>query len=153
MSDDQQKALDRKRHQIASALTSIEQHYPDLHEQALASASDPDFPGGLALSMLGPVGDPAVLQRRSMDHALGWVTWEDADEQVLTDKHPQYVLWQWTRIIREERDQPTDLKSTLSREVAYLRGSLDWMLRLDEYGEPEWPEADDLLSDLRGVVR
>lgn len=147
--------------QMARDLREIEWLYVDLHWQITADFADKDMPGGRALNMLGPSASPGTWEAQYQ--AAEAKVWESdqpmsrfndyAGSQILSDEHPVYVLEQWTRIIREERDQPTGLKATLSREVAYLRKSIDWTLRRNESGEPEWPEVEIMADDIHQLVR
>lgn len=164
---------------IARELRQIEQLAADLHVQALATPNDRDFPGGTALHMLAPAAVPQdwdiayarkeTLQR--FDPITGEDHWEGPISPV-TGMHtsnlhdpavyqseadaaeqPLNVLGFWTRVIREEREQPTDLKPTLSREVDYIRGSIDWVCRVTTAGEPEWPRCFALATELHTLVR
>ena len=146
---------------IARDLRDVEQMAPDLHWQAMAAFMDKDFPGGLALNMLGPSANPELWEATyESAEAEVWnsnqpmTRFSDyASDQVLSESHPVYVLEQWTRIIREERQQPTGLTATLSREVDYLRGSIDWCTRHNEHGELAWPEVTIMADELHRLVR
>lgn len=152
---------------IARDLREIEQLAVELHWQAYATTSDGEplgdrMLGGEALNMASPAADLTAwedeydsLERwayendKPLSSAYGGANY--ADDQA--EGHPLIVLQFWTRVVREERGQPTDLKPTLSREVDYLRGSIDWMTRTDDMGEPLWFEVIEVQSDLRSLVR
>lgn len=146
---------------IGKALTSIEQLAIDLHWQAEASPNARDYPGGRALNMLAPAANLHdwqaqydQLEEAALDEGHPFTRRTDpAVDQEAAEEQPLNVLTFWTRVIREERDQPTELTPTISREVDYLRKSLDWMTRVDEYDEPEWFEVTEVEADLRTLVR
>lgn len=149
MSDDTLTA----RGNIARHLRRIEDLYAELPWQALASTNDNLFPGGESLNMLAGASSPqdwqvvyAYLEARD---DRGLTQYADAQDE----QHPVVLLAYWTRVIREERDQPTSLDPTLSREADYLRKNLDWMTRINPFGQPQWPEVFQLEEDLRGIVR
>lgn len=164
---------------IASDLRKIVELSFELHGQALASSNDHDFPGGTALHMLGPVSASAAWERaysrketlERFDPVTGKDRWEgpispftglptsnERDPAVYQSEadaaaQPMNVLESWTRMVREDRDQPTGLAPTLSREVDYLRGQLDWICRADTYGEPEWPLCFEMRDELQTLVK
>lgn len=151
---------------IARSLRDIEQLALDLHAQALNSPNDSTFPGGTALHMLGPAASIAVweAQYEATEDAERWDesgrdTWakrpklDPAMYQGDTEDQPLNVLESWTRMIREDRGQPTGLTATISRECDYLRKSLDWACRVDEYDEPVWPLCFEMADELRTLVR
>lgn len=177
MTDQARDAL-KARVSIARSLRDIETLALDLHAQALATPNAKDFPGGTALHMLGPAAViqdwEAEYERKEARERFDPVTGADRWEGPLTPKgeptsnrndpavyhhegdaaeHPLNVLCFWTRVIREDRDQPTQLSPTLSRETDYLRKSLDWACRVDEFGEPEWMQCFELQDDLTALVR
>ena len=142
---------DDLRLRIARELTTIVSLYADLHTEALhrpANQAGLYIPGGDAMVLLGPGADVEAFGYAQISTYLGrtpgWV------EEPLPDdlEPPLSFLAGWSDIIREERNQPTDLKATISREVDYIRGSLDWMLSYDENGEMRFPAADDLADGL-----
>lgn len=152
----------KTRTSIAKSLRTVEELALDLHAQALASPNARDFPGGDALHMLAPA---AVLQdweaefERKEDEAnnddrIRFDGWHNpAVYQGDDNEHPMNVLCFWTRAIREDREQPTALTPTISREVDYLRGQVDWACRVDTYGDPEWPMCFEMAKELRMLVR
>lgn len=144
---------------IARDLRAIEQLYVDLHWQVIASTNDPDFPGGRALNMIGPVANPTTWEYQyEAAEAKVWnseaqmATFSDyGSDQVASEDHPVFVLGGWAMLIREERNQPSDLTMTLSRATDYLRKSIEWMLSVDEYGDRVFLAADELTRDLNRV--
>jgi hypothetical protein len=128
---------DDLRLRIARDLRAITHLYEDLREEAINRAGDPDIPGGDAMVMLGPGADVEAFGYAQISTYLGrtpgWV------EEPLPDdlEPPLSFLAGWSDLIREERDMPTALKATISREVDYIRSSLDWMLSYDESGVPK----------------
>lgn len=156
-----QRDILKTRNSIARSLREVEYLALDLHAQALASPNDRDFPGGTALHMLAPANSNqawmeryAEIEIRSYEDEEPLEGWNDPlVYQGDTDEHPLNVLATWTRMIREDRDQPTSLAPTLSREVDYLRGQLDWATRVDTYGEPEWPLCFEMATELRTLIR
>lgn len=148
---------------IARSLRDVEQLALDLHAQALNSPNARDWPGGDALAMLAP----AISRQAWLDHyaevemqsfvddepLAGWndpLVYQFEDE---ANEHPLYVLATWSRMWREEFDQPTELKATISREVDYLRKCLDRICEVDEYGEPVHMLAFEMAEELRVLVR
>lgn len=167
MTDDRpRRDVTKLRVAIARHLRDIEQLALDLHAQALNTPNDRDFPGGTALHMLAPA---ATLQDWEAQYEARETVerWDDngadrwakqprlnpAIDQGDDTEQPLNVLATWTRMIREERDQQTDLSPTISREVDYLRKSLDWCCRVDESDEAVWPLCFELADELRVLVR
>jgi transposase-like protein len=151
---------------LAIDLREIEHLALELHTQALNSPNARDFPGGTALHMLGPAASLAVweAQYEAVEEAERWDDnggdrWakrpklDPATYQGDDNEQPLNVLESWTRIVREERDQPTDLKATISREVDYLTKAIDWMCAEDENGEPAWPAVFELAAELKNLRR
>lgn len=151
---------------IAKHLRTIEELALGLHAQALNTPNAKDFPGGTALHMLGPAASIAAweAQYEATEEAERWDSagndrWanqpklDPATYQGDDNEHPLNVLCFWTRVVREDREQPTGLSPTISREIDYLRGQLDWICQSDEYGDPEWPMCFEMQDDLRGLVR
>lgn len=159
MSDDQRWNPDKVRVQVARDLRKIEHLAVELHWQAYATTSDGEphrgrMLGGDALNILSPIS-PLALWEQQYEAAEEEAEfkpgrWDYGYDQ--DDEHPLNVLERWTRIVREERDQPTGLKATISREVDYLRKNLTWMTRTDAYGDPEWFEVTVVAKDLRAIV-
>lgn len=159
---------------IARDLREVEQLACDLHTQALNTPNDRDFPGGTALNMLARGATPQdwealyeqieAAERWDKDGKDRWriltnkgkITSNKLDPAVYQgndDEQPLNVLCFWTRVIREELDQPTSLTPTISREVAYLSSNVVWMTRADEFGEPEWMEVFELAKDVKTLRR
>jgi hypothetical protein len=151
---------------IARDLREIEHLALELHAEALASPNAKSFPGGTALHMLGPAASIAVweAQYEATEAAERWDDdghdrWakrpklDPAMYQGDDNEQPLNVLESWTRIVREERNQPTDLKATISREVDYLRGAIDWMCAVDDMGQPVWPAVFELAAELHTLRR
>lgn len=152
MSDYQQDML-KTRSNIARCLRRIEELYAELPWQLLAATNDNLFPGGEALNMLAGATSPqdwqVVYAYLESQDGRGLNQYADAQDE----RHPVVVLAYWTRVIRDERGQHTRLDPTLSREIDYLRNNLDWMTRLDPFGDPQWTEVFEIEKDLRGIVR
>jgi hypothetical protein len=157
---------DALRLRIAVDLREIETLAMELHTQALASPNAKDFPGGTALHMLGPAAAIAdweaqyeaveAAERWDDDGGDRWAKRPKLDPAVYQgddNEQPLNVLESWSRIVREERQQPTALKATISREIAYLRASIDWMCVTDDHDEPLWPAVVELAAELRGLRR
>lgn len=142
---------------ITRDLREIETLYLDLWAEALCRHSDRDMPGGDAMNLLGPVANLEAWQHR-YDAAEAAAMDEDSElpvyvrDQLDAEVHPLLVLATWEDAIREERDQPTDLRATVPRAIAYLRNSLDWAFRTNTYGEQEWLGTDAMGTSLKGVV-
>lgn len=155
MSDREKFDPIRTRANIGKRLSRVSSLYLDLWDQALNDHDDVDFPGGSALNMLGPITVPQDWQRvfDYMEYQGHEKLGTYADSQTDEREHPVVVLAHWTRVVREERGEETRLSPTLARESDYLRHCIDWMVRVDEYGEPEWFEVVELEEDLRVLVR
>ena len=148
---------DRVMINIARDLRSIEEMYAELPYEAHATFKDREhLLGGEALNMISAGTEPSAWQETYERDESIWSETKRTDhaaDQMAEDSHPVNTLEFWTRIIREERGQPTGLVPTLSREVDYLRKNLTWMARTDEYGDPEWFEVTEVANDLRTLVR
>lgn len=151
---------DALRISLARLLRQTETLALDLHAQALATPNDRDYPGGRALNMLGPAAVlqdwEAVYEAKEEAEGADWAKQprlDPASSQTAAEEQPLNVLTFWTRVIREERDQPTQLGATISRETDYLRKNLDWMTRVDEADEPAWMECFEVERDLKALVR
>lgn len=160
---------------IARDLREIESLVLELHTQALNTPNARDFPGGTALHMLAPAASIAVweAQYEATEEAERWDdgkdTWEGpidpksglrtsnkrdpAVYQGDTEEQPLNVLESWTRIWREEFNQPTGLKATVSRELDYLRKIIDRVCEADEWGEPTHPAVFEMDKELHALVR
>lgn len=166
MTDEQRWNPDELRLDIARDLRAIGDLIYDLHAQAIASANDHEFPGGTALHMLAPAASIAEWEAQYEDTETrerwdekGKDTWQKqpkldpATYQGDAEEHPLNVLESWTRMIREERGQPTNEPATISRELTYLHGSLDWTLRITDNNEPAWPLVFEMRGELHALVR
>lgn len=145
----------KSREKIARTISRIVELYVELHWQMMAATNDHDFPGGRALNMLAGATVAQDWQRvyEYLERQGASDLDKYADAQTAEDEHPINVLGFWTRVIREERDQPTSLQPTVAREADYLRKNLDWMIRIDEFGDPEWFEVTELERDLTTLRR
>lgn len=161
MNEEKQRDILKVRTFIARSLRSIEELALDLHAQALASPNARDFPGGDALHMLAPAiarqdWDNRYAEAEEASYAEGKPLegWNDPlTYQGDTESQPLNVLATWVRMVREDRNQPTYMAPTLSSEAGYLHGSIDWMCRIDAWGEPEWPLCFELAKELNTLVR
>lgn len=133
---------------IARDLRAIVSLWGDLPEEATYRADDVEFPGGDALVMLGPVANLEAWEHRfeAAEHAGRDTRYVNDQEAEL---HPLLVLATWEDAIRDERDQPTDLRATVERAADYVGKSVDWMLDVNEYGDQNFLGIDQLSIDLR----
>lgn len=129
---------DRVRVQVARDLRAIAELYEQLPEHAQA-VGDPD---GEAVLMLGPVANPEAFNYR-MDAAPDTSHAADQFEADLL-----FMLATWEDMIRDERDQPTDLRATVPRAVDYLLSSLDWCLSNDEHGNLRFLGIDKMADNI-----
>lgn len=141
---------------VARALSDIASLYLDLWAEAEAKHADREMPGGDAMNMLGPVANLEAWEHRYEAAEARAMEYDEplpryVEDQIDTETHPLLVLATWEDVIREECDQPTDLRATVPRAIDFLRGKLDWMIRVDEFEEPEWLAVESLLKDLRRV--
>ena len=142
---------DKLRIQIAQNLREIANLYLDLHAEAANHHDAKDMPGGTAMVLLGPSADPEAWGYAQMSAALGRTHGHGFDELESDPAPPLLVLAGWVDIIRTERNQPTDLPATISREVDYLRQSIEWCLSTDADGDAVFLAVDELAADLRKV--
>lgn len=133
---------DRVRVQVARDLRAIVEMYEKLPEHAEAEGD----PTGEAVLLLGHVANVEAFGYR-LDAAKDT---SHAADQVELDA--LFVLASWEEVVREERDQPTDLRATVQRAADYLRESTTWMLSEDEHGNMRFLAIDQMLTDLH-VVR
>lgn len=141
---------------VARALSEIGSLYLDLWAEAEAKHADRLMPGGEAMNLLGPVANLEAWQHRYDAAEARAIDEGDplpkyVEDQVDAEAHPLLVLATWEDAIREEWDQPTDLKATVPRAIGYLRGKLDWMVATDDQGDPEWLAVEALVRDLKRV--
>lgn len=158
---DNSEWINKTRVELARLLRDIPNLCLELHWEARAKHSDRLFPGGRPLDMMAPASSSSRWEETyDRVEAIRWdegVVWDRVDyapDQMAEDEHhPLYVLSSWVDVIREERDQPTGLKPTISRCVDYLKGSIDWCLRIDEHGDVQWLAIDQMMSELADVKR
>jgi hypothetical protein len=140
--------------QIGGDLTLIKDMFNALREEAETRHSDHEFPGGDAMVMLGPGADVEAFGYVQISAMVGRI---NEDDVVLPEKRdlepPLSFLASWTDIIRDQRDQPTDLAATIDREIDYLRKSIDWMFSHDPEGQPHFIQVDELANGLSHVRR
>lgn len=133
---------------VASDLTAILDVAERLEEQAIASANDREFPGGLALVALGPVAslDEWSEQLEAAEHrALARrqplpVIEDGADDW----EPPLQTLLFWSEAWRAEHGYPLKPRPTLASEAGFIRWALDWAWA----NELHW---DDFASDVAAV--
>lgn len=147
---------------VARALSEIGSLYLDLWAEAEAKHADREMPGGEPMNLLGPAANLEAWEHRyeaaeRMAMSTGDLWSTDAggsnygSDQLAAEDHPLLILATWEDAIREECDQPTDLRATVPRAIGYLRGKLDWMVSSDEHGDPQWLPVEALLIDLKAV--
>lgn len=150
----QHRAMLRLRVAIARDLSDIVTLYADLQTEARYRFADSDMPGGDALVMLGPVANLEAWNYRQLSELMG----RTHDGIGLDDRNgdpapPLLVLAGWVDLIRQQRNQTTDLRATIRREADYLRGSLDWLIGNDKNGDATFLAVDELARDLHDVTR
>lgn len=138
MSDDQRWNPDKVRIDVARDLRTIVELYEQLPGHA-QSVGDPD---GEAVLMLGHVANPEAFSHR-LDAAKDASHAADQFEADLL-----FMLASWEDMIREERDQPTDLRATVQRAADYLRESVTWCLSNDEHGNINFLGIDKMQEDI-----
>jgi len=137
---------------IARDLRAIEDMYTRLRAEAINRASDPLMPGGEAMVMLGPSADVEAFGYMQMSAIMGRIDADAVAAAVGGDIEPPLsYLASWSDIVREERSQPPGGRASIKREVAYLRGALDWMTAIDEDGAPWFLPVEDFADGLRKV--
>lgn len=127
------------------------------------SAPGRGLPGGDAMNMLGPVATTAVwshkLDALEAEHyrrleAGARTRWPEIYEFGDDEQPPLQVLADWEDIVRKERDQPTGLRVTLDRSLAYLSKSVAWLAGESAItGLPNFEPADALAYDLARLRR
>lgn len=142
---------------IAQDLSAIEDMYARLRAEAVNRAGDPDIPGGAAMVMLGPGADVEAWGYVQLSSMFGRLN-IDAEERDRIERSgiepPLSFLASWADIVREERGlEPSGTRAAIQREVAFLRASIDWMLSVDDEGEPWWLPVDDFARRLHQVRR
>lgn len=133
---------------IARDLRAIVDLWRGLPEEAASRADDKDLPGGDALVMMAPAAN-----LEAWEHRYEAAEQSGRDTRYVNDQeaelHPLLVLATWEDAIRDERDQPTDLRATVERAADYVGKSVDWMLDVDECGDQNFLGIDQLSIDLR----
>lgn len=148
------RAMLRLRVAIARDLTDIVTLYANLEDEATHRYASKEFPGGDALVMLGPVANLEAWNYRQLSELMGRThAGIVLDERSGDPTPPLLILAGWVDVIREERNQPTDLRATIKREADYIRGSLDWLISTDEHGDASFLAIDELARDLHQVTR
>ena len=140
--------------QIGGDLTLIESMFTALQDEAETRYRDREFPGGDALVMLGPGPEVEAFNYRQISALVGRISESEVEIANAGDIEPPLsFLAGWTDVIRAERNQPTALRATISREIAYIRKSIDWMMSTDESGDMNFIQVDDLAEQLGKVRR
>lgn len=147
---------DKVRLAVARDLTSIVEMCGRLDEEAVESALGKDASDVDALNLLGPAANVEAWQHRyeTVEASTGDGFHQRpggsdyAGDQV-AELHPLLVLATWEDVIREELDQPSDLRATVKRAADYIRGKVDWMLGTDENDDINFIGIDALATDLR----
>lgn len=129
---------DQVRINVARDLRAIVDYYHDLP----AHAETEGDPTSEAVLMLGHVANPEAFNYR-LDAARDTSHAADQFEADLL-----YMLATWEDLIREERDQPTDLRATVERAADYLRESITWCLSNDEDGNMHFLGIDRMAEDI-----
>lgn len=132
---------DRVRIRVARDLRAIVELYGDLPEHAEAMGD----PEGEAVLLLGHVASAEAFGHR-LDAARD--TSHAADQ---VERDVLFTLVSWEELIREERDQPSDLRATVPRAADYLRDSLTWCLSDDENGDLRFLGIDQMADEIAGV--
>lgn len=140
--------------QIGGDLTLIADMFDALRDEAQTRHSDREFPGGDAMVLLGPGADVEAFGYRQISAMVGRINEEDVVIPLKRDLEPPLsFLASWTDTIRQQREQPTQLRATISREIDYLRGSIEWMFSIDDDGQPRFIQVDELAAGLSRVRR
>lgn len=143
---------DKVRVQVARDLREIVRLWRLLPEEAAEQGAGRDAGSLDALNLAGPAANLEAWQHRfetaeALDRDTGYASDQTAE------LHPLLVLATWEDAVRDERDQPTDLRATVERAADYLRDSIDWMLGTNEWGDLNFIAIDQLAEDLRRCRR
>lgn len=131
---------------IARDLRDIINLCADLGAEAIEHPNDRDFPGGDALNLEGPTANIEAWENRfETVERLGGDTRYGNDQEA--ELHPLLVLGSWEAVVRDARNQESDLRVTVHRAADYLRGSLVWMCDLNESGYPNFAPMDVMASE------
>ena len=117
----------------------------DMYAELPAHAQAEGDPTGEAVLLLGHVANGEAFGYR-LDAAKDST---HAADQV--ERDVLFVLASWEDLVREERDQPTDLRATVQRAADYLRDSIDWAISEDENGDIRFLGIDALDNDLSSI--
>lgn len=140
--------------EIAQDMSAIEDMFARLPDEAYNRAGDPDIPGGMATVLLGPGVDLEAFGYAQMSELMG-----RTEQRVwMPDKGdvepPLSFLASWSDLVREARGfEPSQRRATIHGEIASLRSALDWMLSVNEDGDPWFIQVEDFASGLRKVRR
>jgi len=143
---------DKVRVQVARDLREIVRLWRMLPEEAEAQAAGHD-PGELdALNLAGPAANLEAWENRfETAERLGRDTTYASDQ--VAERHVLLVLGDWEERVRHEREQPTDLRTTVPRAADYLGKSIDWIV-VHFDGAPEMAaEIRVTASMLENVLR
>lgn len=139
---------------IARDLREVESLFSLLREQAVARAGDPSMPGGAAMVLLGPGVNVEAFGYQELSLALGRPMTKYVEERIAGDAEPPLsFLASWSDIVRDEQGHGPGRRASIHREVTYLRSQIDWMLDVDEYGEPHFIQVEDFAEGLRLMRR
>lgn len=127
--------------QVARDLRAIVELYGELPAEAEYRGD----PTGEAVLLLGHIANVEAFGYR-LDAAKDAT---HAGDQVELDA--LFVLGSWEEAVREERDQPSDLRARVDRAADYLRDQIDWMLDSDDLGNMNFLGIDQMATDLAAV--
>lgn len=153
MSDNQWDST-KARLSIAVDLSEIVRMFAALKLEAVNRAGDPDIPGGMAMVLLGPGADVEAFGYAQMSELMGRThkrVWLPNKGDV---EPPLSYLASWNDIIRDARGiEPSTKRALLMDEVESIRHALDWMLSVNDDGEPWFMQVEDFADGLRKVRR
>ena len=140
--------------EIAQDLSAVMEMFANLRDEAVNRAGDPDIPGGAAMVMLGPGADIEAFGYAQMSELMG----RTSGSVWMPDKGdlepPLSFLASWADIVREARGfEPSQRRASIGGEVSSLRSALDWMLSVNEDGEPWFIEVEDFAKGLSKIRR
>jgi len=139
--------------QVARDLREVLRLYAGLRIEAVNRAGDPDMPGGAAMVMLGPGADVEAFGYMQLSAIFGRID-ESAVEEVLKSdlEPPLSFLASWSDLVREARGQEASgTRATITGEVRYLAGAVDWMLSTNDEGEAWFLPVEDFANGLNRV--
>jgi hypothetical protein len=139
---------------IAQHLTSIERLCRDLETEALHRFADKEYPGGPALTMLGPVANIEAWNYRQLSELMGRTYNGSGLDDLDSDPAPPLlVVSGWADVIATERGDVRRQRASIKRECAFIRGVLDWVTGSNADGDSYFLAADELDRDLGVLVR